>query len=122
MLNNEVTVELNVNVILHIPKKENSEVVQVKILHDSFICTFNRELLYVWDDAALIAEAVLEQAPVDVQATIKRALAVKGSEQHLRLFATDQYEKGQRKPGLKQSRLSTSPDFKRLTARRGCSL
>ena len=44
MLNNEVTVELNVNVILHIPKKENSKVVQVKILQDSFICTFNREL------------------------------------------------------------------------------
>ena len=42
MLNNEVTIKLNVNVILHIPKKENSKVVQVKILHDSFIYTFNR--------------------------------------------------------------------------------
>ena len=52
--------------ILHIPKKENSKVVQVKILQDSFICTFNRELLYVWDDAPLIAKAVLEQSSVDV--------------------------------------------------------
>ena len=51
----------------------------------------------------MTAEAVLEKAPVNVQATIKRALAVQGSEQHLRLFATYQYEKDQRKPCLKQS-------------------